>query len=445
MKNYKEHKIKEVLPGSIAEELGIEAGDLLIAINGQEIEDVFDYRYLISDEFVTLTICKKDMEWWEYEIEKDVHEDIGLVFENALMDHLKSCRNKCVFCFIDQLPPSMRKSVYFKDDDWRMSFLNGNYITLTNMKEKDFERLIYYHLSPVNISVHATDPEVRIKMLNNRFAGDVLGKIKRIVDAGIEVNCQIVLCKGLNDGLVLKKTLDDLEKFFPGIKSISIVPVGISKYRENLYPLIPFEKDDAKKIIRMVHHLQDFYKEKYGSYILYCADEFYITAGEEIPPVHRYEDFPQIENGVGMLALMEEEFNAAFLDLPDEISGKIDLSVATGIAAFPFIKKLVNKLLDKYSNLTIRVYPIKNDFFGDKITVSGLMTGQDIIKQLNGKELGSKLLLPENAFRNNDTIFLDDVYLDDLEKEFRIPVEIVGVSGKDFIHAILNAKENRDE
>lgn len=445
MKKFKEHEIKKVLPNSIAEELGIQEGDILISVNGKEIEDVFDYRYLISDEIITLLIRNKDLEEWEYEIEKDINEDIGLVFENELMDCLKSCKNKCVFCFIDQLPPSMRKTVYFKDDDWRMSFLTGNYITLTNMKEKDFERLFYYHLSPINISVHATDPEVRKKMLTNRFAGDILDKIKRIVDAGIEINCQIVLCKGLNDGEILKKSLEDLENFFPRVKSISIVPVGISKFRHNLYPLEAFEKDDAKEVINMVHKLQDYYKEKYGSYILYCADEFYITAEEEIPSIHRYEDFPQIENGVGMLALMKEEFDEYFKQLPDIIPDKINISIATGIAAYSFINGLVSRLMNKYSNLTVKIYPIKNDFFGDKITVSGLMTGQDLINQLKDKELGSRLLLPENAFRDNDTILLDDVYIEDLEKQFNIPIEIVGVSGKDFIKAILYEKENKDE
>ncbi|NLJ88168.1 MAG: DUF512 domain-containing protein [Epulopiscium sp.] len=445
MKKFKEHEIKKVLPNSIAEELGIQEGDILISVNGKEIEDVFDYRYLISDEIITLLIRNKDLEEWEYEIEKDINEDIGLVFENELMDCLKSCKNKCVFCFIDQLPPSMRKTVYFKDDDWRMSFLTGNYITLTNMKEKDFERLFYYHLSPINISVHATDPEVRKKMLTNRFAGDILDKIKRIVDAGIEINCQIVLCKGLNDGEILKKSLEDLENFFPRVKSISIVPVGISKFRHNLYPLEAFEKDDAKEVINMVHKLQDYYKEKYGSYILYCADEFYITAEEEIPSIHRYEDFPQIENGVGMLALMKEEFDEYFKQLPDIIPDKINISIATGIASYSFINGLVSRLMNKYSNLTVKIYPIKNDFFGDKITVSGLMTGQDLINQLKDKELGSRLLLPENAFRDNDTILLDDVYIEDLEKQFNIPIEIVGVSGKDFIKAILYEKENKDE
>jgi len=445
LKKFKEHEIKKVLPNSIAEELGIQEGDILISVNGKEIEDVFDYRYLISDEIITLLIRNKDLEEWEYEIEKDINEDIGLVFENELMDCLKSCKNKCVFCFIDQLPPSMRKTVYFKDDDWRMSFLTGNYITLTNMKEKDFERLFYYHLSPINISVHATDPEVRKKMLTNRFAGDILDKIKRIVDAGIEINCQIVLCKGLNDGEILKKSLEDLENFFPRVKSISIVPVGISKFRHNLYPLEAFEKDDAKEVINMVHKLQDYYKEKYGSYILYCADEFYITAEEEIPSIHRYEDFPQIENGVGMLALMKEEFDEYFKQLPDIIPDKINISIATGIASYSFINGLVSRLMNKYSNLTVKIYPIKNDFFGDKITVSGLMTGQDLINQLKDKELGSRLLLPENAFRDNDTILLDDVYIEDLEKQFNIPIEIVGVSGKDFIKAILYEKENKDE
>lgn len=445
MKKFKEHKIIKVLPRSIGEELGIQEGDILIAINGQSIEDVFDYRYLISDEEVTLLIRNKDLEEWEFEIEKEINEDIGLVFENELMDTLKACTNKCVFCFIDQLPPCMRKTVYFKDDDWRMSFINGNYITLTNMKEKDFKRLIYYHLSPVNISIHATDSEVRKKMLNNRFAGDILDKMKRIIDAGIEVNCQIVLCKGLNDGEVLNKTIEDLGAFLPKIKSTSIVPVGISKFRRGLYPLLPFEKEDAKEVIKTVHKWQDEYKEKFDNYFIYCADEFYLTAEEEIPSIKRYEDFPQIENGVGMLALLKQEFNEYFNCLPNELPQEVDVSIATGMAPYPFISELVNKLQEKYLNLTVHIYPIINFFFGDKITVAGLMTGEDLVSQLKNKKLGNKLLLPQNSFRDNDTILLDDIYVKDLETQLNIPVEIVGISGKKFINGILNIKENTDE
>ncbi|HHW66813.1 MAG TPA: DUF512 domain-containing protein [Epulopiscium sp.] len=445
MKKYKEHKITKVLSGSIAEELGIEEGDILLAINDQSIEDVFDYRYLLSDEFITLLVRKNSQEEWEFEIEKEIDEDLGLVFENELMDDLKPCRNKCVFCFIDQLPPHMRKTVYFKDDDWRMSFLYGNYITLTNMSDKDFERLLFYRLSPMNISVHATDPEVRKKMLNNRFAGDILERIKRIVDAGIEVNCQIVLCKGLNDGEILEKTIKDLGRFLPGIKSTSVVPVGISKFRHELYPLIPFEKEDAREVIKIIHKWQDYFKKKYNNSFIYAADEFYLTGEVEIPEFEKYEDFPQIENGVGMVALMKHEFDEYYKTLPEVLDEYIDVSIATGVITYPFICELVDRLNQKYPNLSVRIYPITNYFFGEKITVSGLMTGQDLLGQLKHKELGSRLLLPQNAFRDNDTILLDDMYVEDLEKELNIPITIVENSGKEFIKAILNIKENSNE
>ncbi|WP_058485540.1 DUF512 domain-containing protein [Defluviitalea phaphyphila] len=446
MKRYKEHKIVKVLPQSIGEELGIEAGDILLSINNSIIEDVFDYRYLLSDEEITLLIRKNDSnEEWEFEIEKDINEDLGLVFENELMDNLKACKNKCVFCFIDQLPPHMRKTVYFKDDDWRMSFLNGNYITLTNMSDEDIDRLIYYRLSPMNISIHATDPEVRKKMLKNPTAGDFLGKIKRMVDAGIEVNGQIVLCKGLNDGNILDKTIRDLEQFLPNMKSTSVVPVGLSKFRDNLYPLEPFTKEDAREVIEIIHKWQDYYKAKYNNTFIYAADEFYLTGEIEVPDYKRYEDFPQIENGVGMIALMKHEFNEYFKKLPDKLEENIEISMATGVITYPFIKELVNKLENKYSNLKVYIYPIINYFFGEQITVAGLMTGQDILNQLKDKKLGGRLLLPQNTFRDNDTILLDDMYAKDLEEKLKVPIEIVGTSGEDFIKAILNIKENTNE
>lgn len=445
MEKFKEHKIINVISGSIAEEVGLEEGDILLAINGQSIEDVFDYRYLLSDEEITLLIRKKSSEEWEIEIEKEINEDLGLIFKNELMDELKACKNKCVFCFIDQLPPHMRKAVYFKDDDWRMSFLYGNYITLTNMSDKDIDRLIYYRLSPMNISVHATDPEVRKKMLNNRFAGDILDKIKKIVDAGIDVNCQIVLCKGLNDGEVLDKTIKDLGDFLPGIKSTSVVPVGISKFRHNLFPIQAFEKEDARKVIKIIHKWQDVFKKKYNSSFIYAADEFYLTGELEIPSIDKYEDFPQIENGVGMLSLIKHEFEEYYKTLPDEIEENVEVSIATGIITYPVIVELVDKLLQKYSNLRVYIYPIINNFFGNKITVAGLITGQDILSQLKNKDLGSRLLIPQNAFREKDTIFLDDMYVEDLENKLDIPIEIIGVSGKEFINGILNIKENTNE
>jgi len=430
------HLIKSVLPGSIAEELEIEAGDRLISINDSEIEDVFDYHFYVNDEYLTLLIEKKNGEEWELEIEKDYEEDLGIEFEQGLMDEYRSCRNKCMFCFIDQMPKGMRDTLYFKDDDSRLSFLQGNYVTLTNMSEKDVNRIVRYHLEPINISFQTTNPELRCKMLHNRFAGEALKKVDILYEGGIQMNGQIVLCKGENDGEELERTLRDLTKYVPLLQSVSVVPVGLTKYRDGLYPLEPFTKEDAKEVLKTIHKWQNKMYEEHGLHVMHASDEWYILAGEELPEEERYDGYLQLENGVGMLRLLENEFEEAFGEITGDDKVR-EVSLATGRLPYPYIQKMSERLSEKYTNTKIHVYPIRNDFFGELITVSGLITGQDLKAQLKDKALGERLLLPCNMFRSQEEVFLDDVTLSELEETLQVKVDIVKSSGQDFIEAII--------
>lgn len=439
----KQNVIIKIEKDSIAEEIGLEPGDILLAVNGQAVQDVFDYRYLIQDEYVELTIRTINGEEYIAEIEKEEEEDIGILFESGLMDHAKSCKNKCIFCFIDQLPKGMRESLYFKDDDSRLSFLQGNYVTLTNMSEEDINHIIFYHLSPINVSVHTTDLELRKKMLKNPRADKVLEVMKRLADAGIEMNLQVVLCRGINDGTILDKTISDCVAFFPYAKSMSVVPIGLTKYRENLYPMVPFDKQESQKVILQVEQWQKKLKQSIGTSFVFLSDEFYLKAEHTLPPCEAYEDFTQYENGVGMLSLLEAEFTQALKEysLPKQMQNVV--SVATGEAAYPFIQKLCNQVMQHCPNWKIFVYAIHNDFFGKEITVSGLLTGQDIIKQLSGKELGSYLLLPENLLRNDTTMLLDDVKIEEIEEVLHIPIKITKNTGKALLCNLLDLEEKK--
>lgn len=430
------HVIKETEPGSIASELGIEPGDKLLAINDTEIEDVFDYHFYVNDESLVLLIEKPDGEQWELEIEKDCEEDLGIVFEQGLMDEYRSCRNKCMFCFIDQMPRGMRDTLYFKDDDSRLSFLQGNYVTLTNMSDYDIERIIRYHLEPINISFQTMNPELRCKMLHNRFAGEALKKVDRLYEGGIGMNGQIVLCKGVNDGAELDRSIRDMSKYIPCLKSVSVVPVGLTKYREGLYPLEPFTKEEAKEVLRTVHRWQEELYEKYGIHFIHAGDEWYILAGEELPEAERYDGYLQLENGVGMLRLFMDEFEEAYRSLQGD-NRKREISVATGLLAYPYIKRMAERIREKYPETNVFVYPIKNDFFGELITVSGLITGTDLTRQLRGRELGKKLLLPCSMFRSGETVFLDDTTLEEVKEALQVEADIVKSSGQDFIDAII--------
>lgn len=435
-----EHMIKSVEEGSIAWEMGIEPGDVLLRINNNIIEDVFDYHYYVNDEELLVLIRKANGEEWELEIEKDYEDDLGIEFEQGLMDEYRSCRNKCMFCFIDQMPKGMRETLYFKDDDSRLSFLQGNYVTLTNMSDHDIERIINYHLEPINVSIHTTNPELRCKMLHNRFAGDALKKIDVLYEGGIMMNGQIVLCKGENDGEELERSIRDMTKWLPNLQSVSVVPVGLTKYREGLYPLEPFHKEDARKVLDTIHKWQKKIYEEYGIHFIHASDEWYLLAEEELPEEERYDGYLQLENGVGMLRLLENEFIKAY----DELEGddrKRHVSLATGRLAAPTIEKLIERLKEKYPDLKADIYPIRNDFFGELITVAGLITGQDLRNQLADKELGDVVLLPNNMLRSGEEVFLDDMTVTELAEALQIKVKIVGSSGQDLINAVLQMEE----
>ena len=430
------HIIKDVLPGSIAEELEISAGDKLLAINDQEIEDVFDYHFLANEEYLTVLIEKPDGEQWELEIEKEYEEDLGIEFEQGLMDEYRSCRNKCIFCFIDQMPKDMRETLYFKDDDSRLSFLQGNYVTLTNMSDHDIDRIVRYHLEPINVSFQTTNPELRCKMLHNRFAGEALKKVDRLYEGGITMNGQIVLCKGINDGEELERSIRDLMKYAPQLQSVSVVPVGLSKYRDGLYPLLPFTKEDAKEVLHIIHKWQKKAYEEFGIHFIHGGDEWYILSEEELPEEERYDGYLQLENGVGMLRLLMNEFEEGYERLNGDERDR-EVSIATGFLAYPYIQRMADRIIEKYPKSKLHVYGIRNDFFGELITVSGLITGQDLIGQLKGKALGEKLLLPCNMLRIEEQDFLDDVTLQDVKDALQVPVDIVKSSGQDFIDAVL--------
>ena len=434
------HIIDKVLEGSIAEELEIEAGDELVAINDQPIEDIFDYQYYVEDEYIEVLIRKPDGEEWLLEIDKDPDEDLGIVFENGLMDDYRSCHNKCIFCFIDQMPKGMRETLYFKDDDSRLSFLQGNYITLTNMSDHDVDRIIKYNLSPINISFQTTNPELRCKMLNNRFAGQALEKVKKFYDAGIIMNGQIVLCKGVNDGEELERSIRDLYEYLPYLESVSVVPVGLSKFREGLYPLEPFTKEEAKEVLDLIHKWQEKAFEEYELHFIHASDEWYLLAEQELPEEESYDGYLQLENGVGMLRLFMDEFEDGLQQLIEEqkkIVHKEELSVITGKLSFPCIKMAAERLEEAVDGLKIHVHAIRNDFFGEKITVSGLLTGTDIMAQGKELPLGERMLLPENVLRSGEQVLLDDYTVQDLEKTLQVSVDIVKSSGYDFINAIL--------
>ena len=439
----KAHTVKRILPGSIAEELEIVAGDRILSIDGTELEDIFDYQFLIQDTYIEVLVEKADGEQWLLEVDKEADEDLGIEFESGLMDEYRHCCNKCVFCFIDQMPPGMRETLYFKDDDSRLSFLQGNYVTLTNMSDHDVERICRYHLSPINISFQTMNPELRCRMLNNRFAGEALKKVDILNQAGIRMNGQIVLCKGLNDGEELEYSIRELMKYIPNLESVSVVPVGLTKYRDGLYPLEPFNRKEAGQVIDLIEDYQKKCYNQYGIHFVHASDEWYILAGRELPEEERYDGYLQLENGVGMLRLLMDEFQEAMEEkhmrgeLPDP-GKKGELSIATGHLAYPYIRRMAEEIMGKCPGLKIHVHPIANRFFGENITVSGLLTGQDLEAQLREKTLGERLLLPENVLRSGEDVFLDDMTLGELEKALQVPIYIVKSSGYEFIQAILN-------
>ena len=460
-----EHLISAIDPDSIAEEMGIESGDVLLRINDRVVEDIFDYRFLIRNEKLQVLIRKKpsqdfpEGEEWLLEIEKEEEDDLGLQFDNGLMDDYRTCTNQCVFCFIDQMPKGMRDTLYFKDDDTRLSFLQGNYATFTNMSDHDVNRILRYHLSPINVSFHTTNRKLRCEMLHNRFAGEALDKVKRLCgsDSHVELNGQIVLCKGINDGKELSHTLEDLyREYRPALQSVSVVPVGLTKFRENLHKLLPFTKQDAREVLAKIRKWQKKSEIEYGDHFVYAGDEWYLLADEIqegreenctgtdridriLPKESDYDGYPQLENGVGMLRLLITEFRQALEEQRKKFqAGELVFSSVTGYASYPVIRMLYAELQQSFPGIHPLLYPVRNDFFGERITVTGLLTGQDIVKQLKGKELGKVLFLPENLLRSGEDYLLDDMTTGEISRELQVPVEVAGMSGGELVETILH-------
>lgn len=438
-KNYStkdKNKIIQIDKDSIAEELGLEVGDRLTKINGKPVDDIIDYFYLLADEYVEVEIEKVDGDVWLLEIDKEYYEELGVEFENPIMDKANSCSNRCVFCFIDQMPKGMRDTLYFKDDDSRLSFLQGNFVTLTNLKERDLARIVEYRISPLNVSIHATDPDVRTRMLNNRFAGDVLDKLRYLTEQGIEVNGQIVLCPGYNDGKVLENTLRDLYTL-PHLYSVAIVPVGITKYREGLAPLTVFNEASASKTIDQVETLQKEFLES-GSRFAFLSDEFYIIANRDMPKYDDYEGFIQLENGVGLMKKFEHELRKAIQEGP-EMALVPSTTILTGSSAYEFMKDMVALIQEKYP-VNVNIIKVMNNFFGHTITVAGLLTAKDLLDEAKKNPLNERVLIPEVMLRTGEPVFLDDMTLVDFEAAIERKVCVTKVEGQDFLDHILGRK-----
>lgn len=432
-------KIFDVTTGSYADKAGIKKGETLLSINSNEIVDVLDYRFYQVNRKLTLEVEDENKNVRTIEMTKGEYEEIGLEFETYLMDKQHSCRNKCIFCFIDQLPKGMRESLYFKDDDSRLSFLFGNYITLTNITEHEIDRIIKMHISPINVSVHTTNPELRCKMMNNRFAGDTLKYLKRFADAGITLNCQIVSCPGINDGDELVRTLTDLENL--GVNMTAIVPVGLTRYRENLYPLVPYNKETAGQTIDIIEKMGDECVKKHGRRIFFPGDEFYLLAEREIPSPEFYEDFSALEDGIGMIAYLTDDVGWKLEELDADESLCHKVTIACGEGVFPYMKRIMSMINEKFPNITINTRAIKNNFFGGGVNVSGLVTGGDLIDQLRGDDLGDRLIITSSMLRFENDLFLDDVSTDDVERELGVTLVPVNNNGNDLVEAVIAGKD----
>ncbi|MHB1392648.1 MAG: DUF512 domain-containing protein [Clostridia bacterium] len=430
-------EIIEVRPSSIAEELGIKKGDKLITINGAGIKDILEYKYLTTDEFLEVEIEHGNGEIWIYEVEKEYDEDIGIVFE-GIIDKPKSCHNKCIFCFIDQLPSGMRETLYFKDDDTRLSFLQGNFVTLTNLSEREIDRIIRYRISPINVSVHTTDPELREMMLNNKNAGKLMDYLEKLTEGEIEVKAQIVLCPGVNDGENLIKTLKDLSELYPGLSCVAVVPAGITKHRQGLYELKEYDKASAAAVIKQVSELQDKFLTGLTTRFVFLSDEFYLISGKELPEYDEYEGFSQLENGVGLITLFNEEVQESLEKLGSYNKKQRVVSLITGEYAAPNLAMAALKIENSIGELKLSIFPIVNNFFGQGVKVAGLLTGKDIIDQLKGKAIGSDIFIPECMLKRNEAIFLDNVTIGQLEKELGAKVTICREDGSDLVLKILS-------
>lgn len=428
--------INGIVKKSIAEKKKFAKGDLILTIDQNPINDVLDYEFYVANENIEVELQKPDGTVHSVSIKKQEYTDIGVLFDTYLIDKEHSCTNNCIFCFVDQMPKGCRESLYFKDDDARLSFIFGNYITLTNMKQHEIDRIIKMHISPINISVHTTNPQLRQTMMNNRFAGDVLSYIEQLSNSGIKINCQLVLCRGINDGAELKRTLENLSHYFPSVQTIACVPVGLTKHREGLYPLVPYDVQTASDIIDIIEEFSAEFYNLHQTRLAFPADEFFIKANRDMPTADYYEDFTQLENGVGMVAMQGDEFSSALDDVVlSDVKRKI--TIATGVDAAPILQKLVYELCKKWHNLDCKVIAIKNEFFGETITVAGLVTGQDIITQLSGIEIGEQLLLPSCMLRHEQDKFLDDVTLEELKLALGVDVQLCNNDGYELLNTIL--------
>lgn len=435
------NKISKVLPNSIAEEVDIEVGDRLLSINGSEIKDIIDYRFLIADDYLELEIEKPSGEVWDIEIDKDYDEELGIEFVSGILDNAKTCTNKCIFCFVDQLPEGMRETLYFKDDDSRLSFLQGNFVTLTNMKEEEIDRIIAYRISPINVSVHTTNPELRVKMLNNRFAGKLYERMKRMAEAGIEMACQIVLCPGINDGKELERTIQDLYKLYPAVREVAVVPIGITRHREGLHEMKIFDEKSAAEAIESIKILQDRFMDEVKNPFVRFADEFYVMAGYDIPHTDFYGGFNQIEDGIGMLRALSDNVDRDIDKLKNQ--GKGSFTFITGKSAYNHSKLAAEKIMDSNKNININVIMIPNKFFGETITVTGLLTGTDIIGTLKENLVNDYIIIPDNVLKRGYEpgeedlgLLLDNYTLSDIEKETGKEVIVVDFIGEDLIDKI---------
>jgi len=443
------NQVAKILPGSIAEEIDLEVGDRLISINGNDVIDIIDYKFLITDELITIEIEKVDGEVWEIEVEKDYDEDLGIEFVDAILDKPKSCHNKCIFCFIDQLPGGMRETLYFKDDDSRLSFFQGNFVTLTNMKEEDIDRIIRYKISPINVSVHTTDVELRKIMLNNKSAGNVYVRLKRLAKAGIKINCQVVSCPGINNGFELIKTIKDLYKLYPSIENLAVVPVGITKFRKGLFNLTLYDKNTAALEIESVKYLQEKYIRETGSPFIRLSDEFYVLAGIDVPKEEFYDGYDQLEDGIGMIRLLRSIINENIGTL--NLNKRGSFTFITGHSAYAEILKVAEIITTCNKKIEINVKKILNNFFGETITVAGLLTGNDIINGLKDEKLGDYLIIPSNMLKKGyelgnyeEQMFLDNITINDLEKKSGTKVLICDYSGENLIH-IINENSREEE
>lgn len=427
----------DVIQGSIAEEAGIQCGDILLEINGKPIEDLIQYNLLTSGENqISIKLLTKDNEYLFVEIDKVWDEDLGIVFENSIIDDMKKCRNNCIFCFINQLPVNLRETLYLKDDDYRLSFFFGNFITLTNITDQDIDRINKLKISPLYVSVHTTNPDIRIKMTNNTKAGEINNQLNKLVNGGIEIHCQIVLCPEINDNAELEKTIEDLSLLWPGVRSIGIVPVGLTKYRDGLYHLKKVEKQEAIKTIELVKKWQQIFKNKFKHNFVFAADEFYLIAGIKFPHYEDYEEFPQLENGIGLISVFEKEFEGIKKKLPKKINIYREVNVITGILAKEFMKKITDEL-NNIENLRVNLYAIENNFFGKDITVTGLITGTDLIGQLKGKCLRHDIIIPKVMLKNNSDLFLDNISISEVEKQLGINIKVSSVNAEEFVSTII--------